>query len=94
MLHANYILAHNIDDSTNERLSRVVNPRRPFDWMNLSLERRRSTLDTRHRFAMSWIYELPNLETDHGCSRHCCAAGNGAYLVSLWRSQRFFKLAC
>jgi hypothetical protein len=64
MLRTNYTWAHNIDDATNELFSSVVNPRRPFDWMNLRLDRGRSTLDIRHKFAMSWIYEFPNLVTE------------------------------
>lgn len=66
MLRTNYTFAKNIDDSTNELFSSVVNPRRPFDWMNLRLDRGRSVLDVRHKFALSWIYELPNLNTDSG----------------------------
>ncbi len=83
MLRANYTLAHNIDDSTNELFSSVVNPRRPFDWMTLSLDRGRSTLDIRHKFAMSWIYELPNLETDNGLLKTLLRGWqwNGTYLV-------------
>jgi len=46
--------------------SSVVNPRRPFDWMNLALDRANSALDVRHKFALSWIYEFPNMATDSG----------------------------
>jgi hypothetical protein len=66
MVRANYTYAHTIDDSTNELFSSVVNPRRPFDWMNLGLDRADSTLDVRHKFALSWIYELPKPSTDNG----------------------------
>jgi len=66
MFRANYTWAHNIDDSTNELFSSVVNPRRPFDWMNLRQDRGRSALDIRHKFAMSWIYELPTLKNGYG----------------------------
>jgi len=83
MLRGNYTYAHNIDDSTNELFSSVVNPRRPFDWMNLGLDRSRSTLDIRHKFAMSWIYELPNLQTDNGLLKTLLRGWqwNGTYLV-------------
>jgi len=66
MLRANYTWAHNIDDATNELFSSVVNPRRPLDWMNLALDRANSALDVRHKFALSWIYEFPNMATDSG----------------------------
>ena len=59
MLRANYTYAHNIDDSTNELFSSVVNPRRPFDWRTWGWIAADSTLDVRHKFALSWIYELP-----------------------------------
>jgi hypothetical protein len=83
LFRANYTWAHTIDDSTNELFSSVVNPRRPFDWMNLGLDRGRSTLDIRHKFAMSWIYELPNLETDNGLLKTLLRGWqwNGTYLV-------------
>jgi hypothetical protein len=83
LLRANYTIAHNIDDSTNELFSSVVNPRRPFDWQNLSLDRGRSTLDVRHKFALSWLYELPNVSTESGLLKTLAHGWqwNGTYLV-------------
>jgi hypothetical protein len=83
MLRTNYTWAHNIDDATNELFSSVVNPRRPFDWMNLGLDRGRSTLDIRHKFAMSWIYELPKLGTESGMLKTLLHGWqwNGTYLA-------------
>jgi Carboxypeptidase regulatory-like domain/TonB dependent receptor len=83
MLRANYTYAHNIDDSTNELFSSVVNPRRPFDWQNLRLDRGRSVLDIRHKFALSWLYELPNISTDSGLLKTLAHGWqwNGTYLV-------------
>jgi outer membrane receptor protein involved in Fe transport len=83
LLRANYTLAHNIDDSTNELFSSVVNPRRPFDWQNLRLDRGRSTLDIRHKFALSWLYELPNVSTESGLLKTLAHGWqwNGTYLV-------------
>ncbi|HET9400624.1 MAG TPA: TonB-dependent receptor [Candidatus Acidoferrales bacterium] len=66
MVRTNYTWAHNIDDSTNELFSSRVNPRRPQDWFNLPSDRGRSTLDIRHKFALSWIYELPKLNGSNG----------------------------
>jgi hypothetical protein len=83
MLRANYTWAHNIDDATNELFSSVVNPRRPLDWMNLRLDRGRSTLDIRHKFALSCIYELPNLSTESGMLKTLLHGWqwNGTYLA-------------
>jgi hypothetical protein len=83
MLRANYTWAHNIDDATNELFSSVVNPRRPFDWMNLALDRGRSTLDVRHKFALSWMYEIPKAPTENGFLKTVAHGWqlNGTYLV-------------
>jgi hypothetical protein len=58
-LRANYTYAHNIDDSTNELFSSLVNPRRPEDFSNIAGDRGRSVLDIRGKFALSWVYEPP-----------------------------------
>jgi len=66
MFRANYTWAKNIDDSTNELFSSVVNPRRPSDWGNMRLDRGPSVLDIRHKFAMHWVWDVPRLPTDNG----------------------------
>jgi hypothetical protein len=66
MFRTNYTFARNIDDSTNELFSSLVNPRRPQDWMNLGQDRGRSVLDITHKWAISWVYELPRLNTNNG----------------------------
>lgn len=66
MLRSNYTFAKNIDDATNELFNSRVNPRRPFDYMHLGLDRGRSVLDVRHKFALSWIYEFPKPDTGSG----------------------------
>jgi hypothetical protein len=66
LLRANYTWSHNIDNATNELFSSLVNPRRPQDWRNLALDRGNSTLDVRHKFALSWVWDLPKLTTDNG----------------------------
>lgn len=83
MVRANYTYAHNIDDATNELFSSVVNPRRPYDWMNLAQDRANSTLDVRHKFALSWIYEFPNLGINSGFMKTMIHGWqlNGTYLV-------------
>jgi Carboxypeptidase regulatory-like domain/TonB dependent receptor len=83
LFRANYTWARNTDDATNELFSSRVNPRRPLDWMNLRLDRGRSTLDIRHKFAMSWLYEFPSLDTDNGLLRTLLGGWqwNGTYLA-------------
>ena len=66
---ANYTFAKNIDNATNELFSSIVNPRRSQDGYNFSNERGPSALDIRHKLAISWVYELPNVRTDLGFLR-------------------------
>ena len=82
-LRANYTYAHTIDDATNELFSSVVNPRRPSDWQNLALDRANSTLDVRHKFALSWIYELPKVNTANNFMKTVAHGWqvSGTYLV-------------
>jgi len=60
----NYTFGKNIDNATNELFSSVVNPRRAQDGYNFGNERGPSALDIRHKFVISWLYELPNVSTD------------------------------
>ena len=70
-------LAHNIDDSTNELFSSVVNPRRPFDWMNLSLDRGR--FHARYPAQVCDVLDLRVAQTGdrNGLLKTLRAAGNG-----------------
>jgi hypothetical protein len=71
---ANYTFSKNIDNSTNELFSSYVNPRRSQDGFDFPNERGRSALDLPHKFAMTWVYDLPNVRNDHAFVR---AAANG-----------------
>jgi len=62
----NYTFSKNIDNSTNELFSSYVNPRRAQDGYNFPNERGRSALDINHKFAMVWVYDIPNVHTDNG----------------------------
>src|SRR5216684_174534 len=61
---ANYTYSKNIDNSTNELFSSRVNPRRAQDGFNFAAERGRSALDLPHKFAMTWVYDFPNVHSD------------------------------
>jgi len=64
-LRANYTFSKNIDNATNELFSSRVNPRRAQDGFDFAAERGLSALDNRHKFALSFLYEIPNLQTEH-----------------------------
>jgi len=62
---ANYTFTKNIDNSTNELFSSYVNPRRSQDGFNFPNERGRSALDLPQKFAMTFVYELPNVRNEN-----------------------------
>jgi carboxypeptidase family protein/TonB-dependent receptor-like protein len=62
---ANYTYSKNIDNATNELFSSFVNPRRSQDGYNFPGERGLSALNIPHKFAMTWVYDLPNVKTDN-----------------------------
>jgi hypothetical protein len=64
-LRANYTFSKNIDTATNELFSTRVDPRRAQDWANVNQDRGLSSLDVPHKFALSWVYELPKLHSEH-----------------------------
>jgi len=68
-LRANYTYAKNIDNSTNELFSSRVNPRRAQDGFDFANERGLSALDIRHKFALSFLYEIPNVHSENGFVR-------------------------
>jgi hypothetical protein len=62
---ANYTYEKNLDNSTNELFSSLVNPRRAQDGFDFANEYGRSVLDLPQKFAMTWVYDLPNIRTEN-----------------------------
>jgi Carboxypeptidase regulatory-like domain/TonB dependent receptor len=62
---ANYTFSKNIDNATNELFSSFVNPRRSQDGYNFPNERGLSALNVPQKFAMTWVYDLPNVRTEN-----------------------------
>jgi len=62
---SNYTFSKNIDNSTNELFSSYVNPRRAQDGFNFAAERGRSALDLPHKFAVTWVYDFPNVRSEN-----------------------------
>ena len=62
---ANYTFSKNIDNSTNELFSSRVNPRRAQDGFNFADERGRSALDITSKFAVTWVYDFPNIHSEN-----------------------------
>ncbi|MBS1839628.1 MAG: TonB-dependent receptor, partial [Acidobacteria bacterium] len=79
----NYTFSKNIDNSTNELFSSRVNPRRSQDGFDFAAEKGLSALNNSHKFAMSWVYDFPNISTSNGFVK-AVAHGwevNGTYLL-------------
>jgi hypothetical protein len=66
---ANYTFSKNLDNATNELFSSYVNPRRAQDGFDYANEWGRSALDMPHKFALTWVYDLPNIHNDHAFVR-------------------------
>jgi len=62
--NANYTYAHTLDNSTNEFFTSLLNPRRGQDTNRLSEDWGNSDLDVRHKVALSWSYQVPNVKSD------------------------------
>jgi Carboxypeptidase regulatory-like domain/TonB dependent receptor len=79
----NYTFSKNIDNATNELFSSFVNPRRAQDGFDFANEKGRSALDLTHKFAVTWVYDFPNVGTSNGFLK-AVAHGwewNGTYLL-------------
>jgi hypothetical protein len=61
--NANYTYSKTIDYSENELFTSFMNPRRPFDHLNPAGGKGLSGLHHAHKFALSWIYEMPRART-------------------------------
>jgi hypothetical protein len=58
--NANYTLSKTTDWVENELFTSVVNPRRPMNMVDPSLDEGESGLSKRHKLAFSWLWDLPS----------------------------------
>jgi outer membrane receptor protein involved in Fe transport len=81
-LRANYTLAKTLDNATNDLNTSTVNPRRAQDSFDIRNEWARSSLDVRHKFALTWLYDLPTMSSGNGFVRGFANGWNfsGSYL--------------
>jgi hypothetical protein len=82
--NANYTYSHTTDNSTNEFFTSLLNPRRAQDTRNLSADWSNSDLDVRHKFALSWMYDVPKVKMEN---RFAKAVLNGYQLGSVFLAQ-------
>jgi hypothetical protein len=83
-LNANYTYSHTIDNSTNEFFTSLLNPRRSEDTNRLGNDRSNSDLDVRHKFALSWIWEVPKTKVENSVLK---ALLNGYQIGSVFLAQ-------
>ena len=83
-MNANYTYSHTTDDATNEFFTSLLNPRRGQDTNRLSEDWASSDLDVRHKFALSWGYDVPKFRTENGFMK---AILNGYQLGSVFLAQ-------
>src|SRR5216110_3768465 len=62
--NANYTYSHTLDNSTNEFFTSLLNPRRGQDTQQIGQDWGNSDLDVRHKAALSWSYQVPNIKSD------------------------------
>ncbi len=82
--NANYTYAHTLDNSTNEFFTSLLNPRRAQDTNRISQDWASSDLDVRHKVALSWIYQVPNVKSE---SRLVKTLVNGFQIGSVFLAQ-------
>ena len=81
---ASYTYSHTIDTGTNEFFTSLLNPRRAQDTNRLDEDRSNSDLDVRHKFSLSWIWEVPKTRTENGFLK---ALFNGYQIGSVFLAQ-------
>ncbi|HKW34419.1 MAG TPA: TonB-dependent receptor [Candidatus Acidoferrum sp.] len=82
--NANYTYSHTLDNSTNEFFTSLLNPRRGQDTQQIHEDWGNSDLDVRHKAALSWSYQIPNIKSD---SRWAKTLVNGFSIGSVFLAQ-------
>src|SRR2546429_138178 len=82
--NANYTYSHTLDNSTNEFFTSLLNPRRGQDTQQIGQDWGNSDLDVRHKAALSWSYQVPNIKSD---SRWAKTLVNGFSIGSVFLAQ-------
>jgi carboxypeptidase family protein/TonB-dependent receptor-like protein len=82
--NANYTYSHTLDNSTNEFFTSLLNPRRGQDTQQIHEDWGNSDLDVRHKAALSWTYQVPNIKSD---SRWAKTLVNGFSIGSVFLAQ-------
>ena len=81
--NADYTWSRTIDLIENDLFTSFLNPRRPFDMIDISQNKGLSGLNHSHKFAISWMYQLPRLSADNAFIRQAVDGWevNGTFLA-------------
>ncbi len=58
--NANYTFSRTLDLIENDLFTSFLNPRRPYDHLNIFANKGLSGLNHTHKFALSWLWEVPS----------------------------------
>ncbi|MBI3950562.1 MAG: TonB-dependent receptor [Acidobacteria bacterium] len=83
MFNANYTFSRTIDLIENELFTSFMNPRRPFNHLNIFEGKGLSGLHHEHKFAISWLYDFPKYRGPNAFLEKALSGWqfNGAYLA-------------
>ncbi len=66
LMKANYTWSKTIDLIENELFTSLLNPRRPFNHLDINSNRGLSALHREHKFVVTWLWDLPKFGGDSG----------------------------
>jgi len=69
LVNGSYTWSKTIDNIENDLNSSALNPRRPFNMLDISTNKGLSGLHRKHKFAVTWLYDIPTYGGDSAFAR-------------------------
>ncbi len=69
LVNASYTFSKTIDNIENDLFTSLLNPRRPFNMLDINSNRGLSGLSRKHKLAVTWLYDLPRYRGDNAAAR-------------------------
>jgi len=82
-LNTNYTWSRTIDTGENDLFTSFLNPRRPWNHLDVNEAKGRSGLDHEHKFVLNWSWNVPSYKGDNAFVRHLTGGWNwsGSYIA-------------
>jgi hypothetical protein len=82
-LNSSYTFSKVIDVIENELFTSFMNPRRPWNMIDIHESKGRSGLDHTHKFVVSWAWDIPGYKGDQGFVKKLTSGWNlaGTYIA-------------